>query len=78
MNWYRKIKHWFFTILFPEEYEHLRHLIDDVIRLELDKDTTTGSNCKTVSLEEEEEDGENSNNKLSSIGKYEPSDPDVY
>ncbi len=28
---------WLFKLLFRKDYEHMRHLVDDVIRLERDK-----------------------------------------
>jgi len=31
-----RLRHWLFKILFPMDYMHLRHLIDDVIELELE------------------------------------------
>jgi len=34
-----KIKGWVFRHLFREDYEHMRHLVDDVIRLETRQDS---------------------------------------
>ena len=51
-----KLSGWLFKWLFPREYEHMRHLVDDVIRLEREKlglkcpstpGIVTGSNSQT-------------------------------
>ena len=51
-----KLSGWLFMKLFPREYDHMRHLVDDVIRLEREKlglkwpstlGIVTGSNSKT-------------------------------
>jgi len=31
------IRDWLFRHLFPDEYDHMRHLVDDVIDLEIEK-----------------------------------------
>jgi len=49
-----RISNFFFRLLFRGQWEHMRHLIDDVICLELEKQgkfktkITTGSNSRTV------------------------------
>ncbi len=32
-----KISNWLFKLLFPEQWEHMGHLVDDVIRLEAEQ-----------------------------------------
>ncbi len=33
--WIRHVEHWIYIHICPNEYEHSRHLVDDVISLEL-------------------------------------------
>ncbi len=48
------MRQWLFRILFRREYEHMRELVDDVIRLEAEKNITitSGSTSKTEYLKE--------------------------
>lgn len=55
-----KVSDWLFRHLFPCEYEHMRELVDDVIKLEAEKrqyqimqyaiQTISGSNSKTLEI----------------------------
>ncbi len=51
------LSNFLFRLLFPKQWEHMGHLVDDVIRLERKESTktTTGSDCRTVYLEKTNE-----------------------
>ena len=70
VGWGVRLREWLFQHLFPTDYEHMTHLVDDVIKLELrlqreegkdnrfDPLTYSDSNSKTYKIKEQHVGGE--------------------
>ena len=68
VGWGVRLREWLFKHLFPTDYEHMTHLVDDVIRLELRLQreeekykrflTSSDSNSKTYKIKEQHIGGE--------------------
>ncbi len=50
INWKIELSNFFFRLMFPKQWEHMGHLIDDIIRLErgnIKYTTTSDANTKS-------------------------------